>query len=147
ILDVFEFKKEKGLTLIEVLVSIVLLSLILIMFFSMFIQTAKVNNSSETIIDATYIAQTEMERIYSYSKKTSYSKREDALADLNFNKVANIDDWIIFEKNDSNSDFKIVVKLQKQQLEENMNRLILEVYNGDDNIQAKMENAILWRAD
>jgi len=144
---VFEFKKEKGLTLIEVLVSIVLLSLILIMFFSMFIQTAKVNNSSETIIDATYIAQTEMERIYSYSKNTSYSKREDALADLNFNKVANIDDWIIFEKNDSNSDFKIVVKLQKQQLEENMNRLILEVYNGDDNIQAKMENAILWRAD
>ncbi|HLT55756.1 MAG TPA: prepilin-type N-terminal cleavage/methylation domain-containing protein [Bacillota bacterium] len=143
----FEFKKEKGLTLIEVLVSIVLLSLILIMFFSMFIQTAKVNNSSETIIDATYIAQTEMERIYSYSKNTSYSKREDALADLNFNKVANIDDWIIFEKNDSNSDFKIVVKLQKQQLEENMNRLILEVYNGDDNIQAKMENAILWRAD
>lgn len=113
----------------------------------MFIQTAKVNNSSETIIDATYIAQTEMERIYSYSKNTSYSKREDALADLNFNKVANIDDWIIFEKNDSNSDFKIVVKLQKQQLEENMNRLILEVYNGDDNIQAKMENAILWRAD
>lgn len=94
----FEFKKEKGLTLIEVLVSIVLLSLILIMFFSMFIQTAKVNNSSETIIDATYIAQTEMERIYSYSKNTSYSKREDALADLNFNKVANIDDWIIFEK-------------------------------------------------
>lgn len=146
-MDVFEFKKEKGLTLIEVLVSIVLLSLILIMFFSMFIQTAKVNNSSETIIDATYIAQTEMERIYSYSKNTSYSKREDALADLNFNKVANIDDWIIFEKNDSNSDFKIVVKLQKQQLEENMNRLILEVYNGDDNIQAKMENAILWRAD
>ncbi|GGH75758.1 hypothetical protein GCM10010978_15930 [Compostibacillus humi] len=143
----FEFKKEKGLTLIEVLVSIVLLSLILIMFFSMFIQTAKVNNSSETIIDATYIAQTEMERIYSYSKNTSYSKREDALADLNFNKVANIDDWIIFEKNDSNSDFKIVVKLQKQQLEENMNRLILEVYNGDDNIQAKMENAILWRTD
>ena len=46
--------KENGLTLIEVVASIVILTLIITTFLMMFLQSAKTNKTSETIIDSTY---------------------------------------------------------------------------------------------
>ncbi len=61
---------EKGVTLVEVVASFVILVILLISFYTLFIQTAKTTKSSEDIVDATYIAQTEMEKIYKeYMKK------------------------------------------------------------------------------
>ena len=60
-------KNEKGISLVEVLASIVILTLLLTTFLMMFVQSAKTNKKSEEIIDATYIAQTEMENIYAVS--------------------------------------------------------------------------------
>jgi len=67
---------ENGLSLVEVLASFVILTLLLTTFLMMFIQSAKVNKSSEHIIDATYIAQTEMENMYALSKTTKNGAKE-----------------------------------------------------------------------
>src|SRR5690625_6456628 len=71
-----QFKiNEHGFTLIEVLASIVLLAIILTSFGMIFAQSLKTSNTSERIIDHTYIAQREMERIYELSTKVSVEHR------------------------------------------------------------------------
>lgn len=53
--------QENGVTLVEILVAIVLLSIIVTTFLSFFIQAAKANNMTEHVTEATFMAQEEME--------------------------------------------------------------------------------------
>lgn len=52
------------MTLIEILASMVILSIIIISFLSLFIQSSKSNQVAQKIIDTTYIAETAMEEMY-----------------------------------------------------------------------------------
>ena len=67
---------ESGMTLVEVLVAIALISMIVTTFLSFFIQAAKTNNRTSDINRATFIAQAHLEKLNQY---TSYSeiKEED----------------------------------------------------------------------
>lgn len=67
------FSTEKGLTLIEILASIVILSLIVVSFLSMFVQSSRTNNFSKRIVDATYVAETQMEEINNLNKSLASS--------------------------------------------------------------------------
>ena len=70
---------ESGMTLVEVLVAIALISMIVTTFLSFFIQAAKTNNRTSDINRATFIAQAHLETLNQY---TSYSEIEEA--DLRF---------------------------------------------------------------
>lgn len=59
-------KNEQGVSLIELVASIVIISIILISFFGLFLQSKKTHVASETIVDTTYHAQQEMEEIYGF---------------------------------------------------------------------------------
>ena len=72
------FKNKRGISLIEVVASLLLISIILISFFGLFVQSKKTNSSSESISEATYIAQKEMEKIYILSKSSSLSNLSTA---------------------------------------------------------------------
>ncbi|MGE7983194.1 type IV pilus modification PilV family protein [Solibacillus sp. NPDC093137] len=56
--------EERGLSLVEVVASIVLFTIILLSFFTIFIQSKKTNILSESVVEATYFAQQDMEGIY-----------------------------------------------------------------------------------
>jgi Tfp pilus assembly protein PilV len=60
--------EEEGMTLVEVLASILLLSLIITTFLSFFIQAAKINNQTDTVNEATFIAQEQIELLTYYSE-------------------------------------------------------------------------------
>lgn len=75
-------KEERGVSLVEVVASIVLITIILISFFGLFLQTKKTNIQSENISSSTYIAQVEMEKIYLFSKTVA---RNTISASSNFN--------------------------------------------------------------
>ena len=62
---------EEGMTLVEVLASILLLSLIITTFLSFFIQAAKINNQTDTVNEATFIAQEQIELLTYYSETES----------------------------------------------------------------------------
>ena len=64
---------ESGMTLVEVLVAIALISMIVTTFLSFFIQAAKTNNRTSDINRATFIAQAHLETLNQY---TSYSEIE-----------------------------------------------------------------------
>jgi type II secretory pathway pseudopilin PulG len=63
--------EEEGMTLVEVLASILLLSLIITTFLSFFIQAAKINNKTDTVNEATFIAQEQIELLTYYSETES----------------------------------------------------------------------------
>ena len=63
--------EEEGMTLVEVLASILLLSLIITTFLSFFIQAAKINNQTDTVNEATFIAQEQIELLTYYSETES----------------------------------------------------------------------------
>ena|SRR5690606_33003834 len=78
---------NSGFTLVEVLSSIVIISIILISFMSFFTLSARSNQTSEETMDATYTAQTIMENIISInyegtSLKENSNKIENLLNDI-----------------------------------------------------------------
>ena len=71
-MDIFKQKNissnRKGMTLIEIVVSVALLAIIVVQFLNMFLQSTVTTKKSEVIIDATYVAQRVMENIYNDSQ-------------------------------------------------------------------------------
>ncbi|OES44224.1 type IV pilus modification PilV family protein [Domibacillus iocasae] len=55
-------KDQQGLTFIEILLSLVILSIVLMFFSTMFIQSNRTNSNTGQLLDATYVAQECMER-------------------------------------------------------------------------------------
>lgn len=70
---IFGAPSNKGLTLIEIVASIALLSIIVLSIIPMFIQSAQSNKNSKEIMDATLLAQTEMENIVNLNDHTEKS--------------------------------------------------------------------------
>ena len=60
-------QNNKGFTLVEILVSIVILSIIVGAFMSMFVYATKANVTTQELVDTGYIAQTCMEELYTLS--------------------------------------------------------------------------------
>jgi prepilin-type N-terminal cleavage/methylation domain-containing protein len=58
------FSSEKGVSLVELLAAIVILSIIIVTLLTMFVQSSRTNSFSKNIMDATYVAETHMEEIY-----------------------------------------------------------------------------------
>lgn len=61
-------RHESGVTLVELLVAIVLISIIVTTFLSFFIQAARTNAMTDRVNEATFIAQEEMELMTYYSQ-------------------------------------------------------------------------------
>ncbi|MDN7227021.1 hypothetical protein QWY15_06880 [Planococcus sp. N064] len=142
-------KNNNGLTLVELLASTVLIMLILSTFLMMFAQSAKTNVASETIVDSTYTAQTEMEKIYGLSKKITPINKLSAFPSAGYGTPKNLAiggmDWIEFTKKISSSNETIKIRLESKAADVKMTRIIIEVYEGTKtNASAKMENVLVW---
>ena len=70
---------EKGFTLLELLVSVVLLTIVVGALLSMFVTSTKTNITSAEVVDEGYMAQKHMEKIYSLGKDKSVSEIADHL--------------------------------------------------------------------
>ncbi|MDQ0430532.1 Tfp pilus assembly protein PilV [Planomicrobium stackebrandtii] len=138
---------EKGLTLIEVLASTVLITLILVSFFTLFAQGAKTNITSENIVDSTYLAQKEMESIIALSKapivdtpKIEMDKRYGMGVSSSNN------EWIKYEKSIPDSTEKYSIRIKNTT--SNRINVIVEVLEKENNVvRAKMENVVVWEED
>src|SRR5690625_298874 len=91
------FKNEAGLTLTEVLASIVLISIVILLFSMIFTNFMDTSNKSEKVISATYVAQKEMERMYEFSKMVPITKIEDS-NDFDYTKIETDGEWTVYKK-------------------------------------------------
>ncbi|WP_053584185.1 hypothetical protein [Lysinibacillus contaminans] len=158
---------ESGISLIEVVASIVIISIILISFFSLFISTARTTKTSNDILDATYYAQQEMEKLYSLSQNIVVPKKaddrtkikivEDAIiaisTEKNYEKDVNNPTVFLKEGDttvDPNNDFYYELKFSFYDYKKNLTRFVILVYDKGDTErttpEAQMENIFEWRA-
>jgi type II secretory pathway pseudopilin PulG len=64
---------NRGVTLVEILVSIVILFIIIMSLLPMFVQSSRSNYYSKSMMDATYLAQTNLEELYHLSTTTTFA--------------------------------------------------------------------------
>lgn len=159
----YKLKNENGLSLIEVVVSILIISVILISFFSFFIQSKKVNVQANNISDATYTAQAEMEKIFLVSKSVS---RNTISTTFDFNNGYTFQQQLTGSCNStSKTDFSfsnkyIYTKTVDDFLVElevsilcnyphltNLKITVFEQRNGQQISKAIVENAYVWRSN
>lgn len=72
-------KQESGVTLVELLASIVLLTIIVTTFLSFFVQAGRTNSRIDDMNEATFIAQEQLELITAYSETETVEKTKDKL--------------------------------------------------------------------
>ena len=133
---------EKGLSMVEILTSIVILALIFISIITILNLTAKSNKTSEKIIDATYIAQQEME--YIYEKSLDETSELETIPE--YAKQSNDGNWFVYHKNIANSDYFLEIKEDRTEFP--MVRVVVKVYDVNDisktEPKAQMETLLKW---
>lgn len=141
---------ESGISLVEVVAATVLLTFILLSFFTLIINTAKTTKTSEGIVDYTYLAQTEMENAYELSS-TSTSKDlaiiKKSIPSLGYTYHAEKDGYSIFKKPIVADNVYVLLKIKKHDPlnYDNLTNFIIEVYGNDrDVLKAKMETILMW---
>lgn len=136
---------NKGLTLVEVLASVILISVILFTFFSFFIQSAKTGKTSEEVVDATYLAQVEMEKLYEISNKGDFkSGINEIVNSLSYKQLAP-DSSKEYRYSKSQEGFYLKLTF-KEHTYPGMSYLVIEVFEYEQDIRprAKMETILEW---
>ncbi|WP_343842022.1 type IV pilus modification PilV family protein [Salinibacillus aidingensis] len=138
---------EQGVTLVEVLVSFVILSIILVSLLSFFSQSARTNQTSEEILDATYMAQTQMEKLYQLSKDHSIAQGITQLKDHNFANTIASDGQNSFHLEKQTSHFWITVEINQTEKDmDDLYNVLVKVYDQDKKrLEAQMETILAWR--
>ena len=68
-----KINNKKGLTLVELVITIALIGLIAVVFMPIFLLSAKTNNQSEDKLKATYLGKDAMEMVYNISKEKEFN--------------------------------------------------------------------------
>lgn len=123
------FKKEEGVTLVELLAAIAILSVIVTAFLAYFVQAAGTNNRTDKLNEATFLAQAEMEEVMA-----EHQIWNNELIDY----VDAADNKVTKEVNG----FNIVTKINKKKpetIDAEMYHVIVEVEEIGGNGSAQME--------
>ncbi|WP_203333179.1 hypothetical protein [Planococcus beigongshangi] len=153
----FKLKKdERGLSLLEVVASIVILTLLLTSFLGLLLSATKSTKQAREVIDYTFIAQRTMESIYQNSKKYNLEDLDKMMLEEPFT-LATKDAEKKFTLNDidaNNESYTIKVtfidyeppeKDVFESLSSTLNRVLIEVIpEGKTKPYAKIENLIEW---
>lgn len=140
-------KSNTGSIFVEILISLILISMVLLTFMSMFVISAKVNRKSKDVLDATYSAQNLMEKLYdlslSKSLKTTLNELQDSvLAESKYEE--NAGEQVILGKYE---DFDVAITIKETE-EEELRLVKVEVYSDDTTqSQAVMQSNFLWQSD
>lgn len=130
---------EKGLTLVELLASFVILSIIFFSILSILNLSAKANRQSEDMMDATYLAQEEMEWLYTMSRDGKRIAKDE-----NYRLETSTKAWKTYTKN---SDLEgIVIKVKENDTNFPMVRVLIHVYDEKEPeiVKAQMESFMKW---
>ncbi|WP_074600871.1 type IV pilus modification PilV family protein [Sediminibacillus halophilus] len=134
-------KNESGLTLIEVVVSIAILSIIITTFFAFFAQAAKTNKNADSIVTATYVAERYMEEIYHLSVScTGYTECENKLADEYGNEEGG------GKYTEVADGYEVKIELKPLLENSSLGNVMVKVYqSGSSKLEAQMETTINWK--
>lgn len=121
---------KKGMTLLEVLFTMVIFSVIILAFFPLFSYTARIITKSGRIIDASYVASSVLENMYNESKNPAVGIPADSVTE----------DW---DQLEGKYWVRKDIKVDGRQV-----NVIVMVYTDEtkDSLQAQMELHLLWHS-
>ena len=136
---------QKGLTLIEVLLSLVIISIILLAILFVLLQIIRTNKTSQELVNATYVAQTEMEEMYHVSQSEDFDAwiGDVQSSDKDYS-YANSMHTIIY---DVLNQYTVEMKIsENEELPSPLKRITIHVFELDHSgsPKAKMENLLEW---
>lgn len=141
-----KYNTSKGLTLIEIIVSLALLSIIIIPFLAMFVNSTKVNSRSDTTLNATYLAQVTMEELYHFSESYTFMDGLIQLGDNGFTQTTIIvgNDYDFGKEQGPHY---IKIEIRKSAYSGNLTKTLVKIYNNSamDILQAQMETILSWK--
>lgn len=103
------YNNEKGFSLVEVMAAFVLISIILISFFTLFFKGRETTVESKKTVDATYTAQQEMESIYATTKQASNASMKTILSTLHYRQMESCTNPPTIYTNDTKYKNEVVV--------------------------------------
>lgn len=118
-------KNNKGLTLVEILISIALIGIIAIAFLPLFQMSAVVLNRTEHTLEDTYTGKDTMELMYNLSSSTNYEGLKTELLNRGYIKDE-IDNAVFIKKNNITEDTWIELRLTN---EGDLVRVVTRVYS------------------
>lgn len=140
-----QFKKEHGVTLVELLAAIAILSIIVTAFLAFFTQAGRTNNMTDETNQATFIAVEEMEKITNLSQqKKTFKDMKEAYLETGsvYSSSENTDSHL--EVTTSRDGFKITLnvvnKLDNEEKPTNLYHTTVNVEGGRNN--AKMQSVL-----
>jgi type II secretory pathway pseudopilin PulG len=137
---------NKGVTLVEILVSIVILFIIIMSLLPMFAQSSRSNNYSKSMMNATYLAQSNLEELYHLSTTAIFS---DGLIKLKtekgFTEAVECPSGYCYEKK-SNGYF-INIQLKNSSNNNGLMTGIVNIYSDKTKTkkEAQMEMLLHWK--
>ncbi|WP_163537908.1 prepilin-type N-terminal cleavage/methylation domain-containing protein [Gracilibacillus sp. YIM 98692] len=139
------FHDQKGFTLVEVLVSVTILSMITVSFFAVFAFVSKTNLKSEHSIEAQYIGQDQIESIYQYSQTMTYEEMWSELEKQGFILVEQQENARIYQiQKDS---YRIQVTFSDSIIDSKIKKILLKVFRigQSEHLVSQLETAYKWR--
>lgn len=140
-------KSEKGFTLVEILVSIVLLGIIFTSFYGLLVQSAQTNTVSRTMIDLSYVAQNELESMKAKVKEADGMTRTQSIEELGYTyrQTSSVEGvaWLEFYKEIPLENRRITLRVENSP--STLNRVIIEI-DEDAAIDSttKLEGVLEW---
>lgn len=143
-----QMNNQDGLTLVELLGSIVILSIIVVSFLGFFIQSARTTKVSGEIIDASYIAQQQAEEIYNYSTDQNIDQLISQLQSEGYS----------YHKSGDTEEFSIVIERYRVDLDlspakdsdgngnliKDLHTLLIKVFDSNNNQAAQIETKFFF---
>lgn len=143
-------QNNKGMSLLELLVSIFILSIIAAPFLSLYIHATKTNLDTRQMVDATYIAQGCMEEIYHLSTLPTLSSfddtRDELVMNYGYSETITGSEYIYIKTiNSLYIKSRIDTSTYVSDLA-NTYKVIVEVYydTAHNELAAKLENVVTW---
>ena len=141
-----QMNNQNGLTLVELLGSIVILSIIVVSFLGFFIQSARTTKVSGEIIDASYIAQQQAEEIYNYSTDQNIDQLISQLQSEGYS----------YHKSGDTEEFSIVIERYRVDLDlspakdsdgnliKDLHTLLIKVFDSNNKQGAQIETKFFF---
>jgi type II secretory pathway pseudopilin PulG len=134
------FFSERGITLVEIIASIAILSLIILTFVPVFAQSMRSSKVASDMLDSTYLAQTVMEKVYQLSADYPFNEAVNHVDEMTF--LGSKDDWYQYVQYKDGAYIELLI----EEPEDELSNVLVKVYSDDSKskLEAQMETIYRW---
>jgi type II secretory pathway pseudopilin PulG len=131
---------ESGITLVEIIASIAILSLVILTFLPLFSQSMRSTKVASDMLDSTYLAQSTLENVYHLTTVYPFSEAVNHVDDMTF--LGTEDKWYRYVQYKDGAYIELLIEVPDNEL----SNILVKVYSDDtkSKLEAQMETIYRW---